>query len=83
MARANRIKFNSHAFTRILTGNGTKKAVDDAAYRMRAHAPGTVVRSRVGGYGGGRAIAYVVTQPKTPEQAATQRESLESAVHGM
>lgn len=82
MARPNRIKFNSRAFARILTGGGTMRAVTGAAYRMRAHAGGTVVRSRIGNYGGGRAIAYVVTQPKSPEQAEAQREALEAAAHG-
>ena len=79
----NTIKFNSSAFRRILTGGGTMRAVTNAAYRMSSRAGGTVVRSRIGGYGGGRAIAYVVTQPKTPEQAEAQREALESAAHGM
>lgn len=79
----NTIKFNSRAFRRILTGGGTMRAVSDAAYRMASRATGTVVRTRIGGYGGGRAIAYVVTQPKTPEDAERQREALESAAHGM
>lgn len=81
MAR-NKIKFNSRAFRRILVGGGTMKAVAGAAYRMRSRANGSVVRTRIGNYGGGRAIAYVVTQPKTPEQAEQQREALEAAVHG-
>lgn len=81
MAR-NTIRFNSKAFARILKGGGTMRVVSDAAYRMRSHAPGTVVRTRIGGYGGGRAIAYVVTMPKTPEQAVSQREALEAAAHG-
>ena len=78
----NKIKFNSRAFRQILVGGGTMRAVTDAAYRMRSHARGAVVRSRIGGYGGGRAIAYVVTQPKTPEEAEQQREALEAAAHG-
>lgn len=78
-----KIKFNSRAFARILKGGGTMKAVSDAAYRMRGRAAGSVVRTRIGSYGGGRAIAYVVTRPKTPEQAEAQREALEAAAHGM
>lgn len=81
MAR-NKIKFNSRAFRRILVGGGTIRAVANQAYRMKSRVPGAVVRKRIGKYGGGRAIAYVVTQPKTPEQAEQQREALEAAVHG-
>ncbi len=79
---SNKIKFNSRGFRQILTSGGTMRAVTGAAYRMRAQASGTVVRTRIGNYGGGRAIAYVVTQPKTPEQSESQREALEAAAHG-
>lgn len=78
----NRIRFNSAAFARILKGSGTMRAVSDAAYRIRSGVDGAIVRTRIGNYGGGRAIAYVVTQPKTPEDAASQREALEAAAHG-
>ena len=78
----NKIRFNSRAFDRILKGSGTMRVVSDAAYRMRSRVPGAVVRTRIGNYGGGRAIAYVVTQPKTPEQSESQREALEAAAHG-
>lgn len=76
----NLIKFNSRAFHQILNSGGTARAVSAAAYRIKAGAPGTVVRTRHGGFGGGRPIAYVVTQAKTPEEAEEARESLESAV---
>ena len=84
MGRPNKIKFNSRGFRSILMGPGTRSAVNAAAYRMRSHAgKGIVVRSMVGGYGGGRAIAFVTTQAKTAEDAERQRESLESAAHGV
>ena len=40
------------------------------------------VRQMVGGYGGGRQVAFVVTKPKTAKESEQQREALESAVHG-
>lgn len=84
MGRSNKIKFNSRGFKQILLGSGTSSAVNAAAYRMRSRAgKGIVVRSMVGGYGGGRAVAFVTTQAKTPEDAEHQRESLESAAHGV
>lgn len=79
MAR-NLIKFNSRAFHQILNTSGTARAVNAAAYRIKAGTPGTVVRTRHGGFGGGRPIAYVVTQATTPEEAEEARERLESAV---
>jgi len=82
MARKNRIKFKSRGFRQILVGGGTLKAVSGAGYRIHSHAPGTSVRTFIGGYGGGRVIAFVVTQPKTAEEAESQREALEAAVHG-
>ena len=82
MARKNLIKFRSRGFRQILVGGGTLKAVSGAAYRMHAHAPGTSVRTMIGGYGGGRVIAFVATNAKTDVEAETQREALEAAVHG-
>lgn len=79
MAR-NLIKFNSRAFHQILNTAGTARAVNDAAYRISSAAPGTVVRRKYGGFGGGRPIAYVVTRATTPEEAEEARERLESAV---
>ena len=81
MAR-NLIKFKSSGFRQILVGGGTMRAVADQAYRMKSRVPGAVVRKRIGGYGGGRAIAYVVTQPKNAEESERQREALEAAAHG-
>ena len=78
----NRIKFKSAGFRRILVGGGTMRAATSAAYRMKARVPGTTVRAKIGGYGGGRAIAYVVTQPKDARDAEQQREALEAAAHG-
>lgn len=82
MARPNRIKFKSRGFRQILVGGGTLKAVSGAAYSIRSKVPGAAVRTKVGGYGGGRVIAFVVTKPKTAEEAESQREALEAAVHG-
>ena len=76
----NLIKFNSRAFHQILNTAGTARAVNAAAYRISSAAPGTIVRRKYGGFGGGRPIAYVVTQAKTPEEAEEARERLESAV---
>lgn len=81
MAR-NLIKFKSSGFRQILVGGGTMRAVADQAYRMKSRVPGAVVRTRIGNYGGGRAIAYVVTQPKNAEESEQQREALEAAAHG-
>lgn len=82
MAR-NKIKFNSTGFKAILMGSGTRTAVVSAASALSSRAPGTKLRPTIGGYGGGRHIAYVATSAKTPEDAERQREALESAVHGM
>lgn len=82
MAR-NKIKFNSAGFKAILMGSGTRTAVVSAASALSSRAHGTKLRPTIGGYGGGRHIAYVVTSAKTPEDAERQREALESAVHGM
>lgn len=79
---ATKIKFVSSGFRRILTGAGTRRAVSDAAYRMASRVAGARVRTTIGGYGGGRHIAYVVTNPKTAIESERQREALESAVHG-
>lgn len=79
---ANKIKFISSGFRRILTGAGTRRAVNDAAHRMSSGVPGSKVRQMVGGYGGGRQVAFVMTNPKTAKESEQQREALESAVHG-
>lgn len=78
----NRIKFKSAGFRRILVGGGTMRAVTSAAYRIRSQVPNAVVRAKIGGYGGGRAIAYVATQPRSAKDAEQQREALEAAIHG-
>ena len=82
MARS-KIKFNSTGFKAILMGPGTRIAVMIAASDLSSRAPGTKLRPTIGGFGGGRHIAYVSTSAKTPEDAERQREALESAVHGM
>lgn len=77
-----RIRFNSSGFRRILMGAGTRMVVNAEAYRISSRVPHSVVRSMVGGYGGGRQVAFVVTKPKTAKESEQQREALESAVHG-
>ena len=76
------IKFKSAGFRKILVGDGTMRAVTSAAYRIKSHVPDAVVRAKIGGYGGGRAIAYVATRPKDANEAESQREALEAAIHG-
>lgn len=80
---ANKIKFNSAGFRAILMGSGTRTAVVVAASSVSSRAPGTKVRPTMGGFGGGRHIAFVATSAKTARDAERQREALESAVHGM
>ena len=76
----NRIKFLNSGFHRILNSAGTRRAVNDAAYRIAAKAGhGTRVRQMQGDFGGGRPIAVVATHAKTPEEAEAAREALESA----
>lgn len=82
MAR-NQIKFLDSGFHRILNSAGTRAAVHNAAYSIRARAgEGVRVKETVGEFGGGRPIAFVVTHAKTPEDAERQREALESAANG-
>ena len=76
------IKFRSAGFRQILTSPGTRRAVNDQAYRISSRAKGTHVNSLIGSWGGGRAIAFVQTAAKSQVQAEEQREALESAVHG-
>lgn len=76
----NRIKFLNSGFHRILNSAGTRRAVNDAAYRIAAKSGhGTRVRQMQGGFGGGRPIAVVATHAKTPDEAEAAREALESA----
>lgn len=78
---SNKIKFISAGFHAILNSGGTRRAVNDAAYRIAAGAGhGTRVRQMQGGFGGGRPIAVVATHARTPEEAEAAREALESAV---
>lgn len=79
---SNKIKFDSKAFRAILVGGGTQSAVASAAQSISASAGGLHISTRIGGYGGGRAIAYVQTTAKTAAKANAQREALESAVGG-
>lgn len=82
MPRA-KIKFNSRAFRQILVGPGVASVVNREAHRMASRAgEGITAHGIVGGFGGGRAVAFATTTAKTPEQAADQRERLESAAHG-
>lgn len=82
MAR-NQIKFLDSGFHRILNSAGSRRVVNDAAYRIAARAGhGTRVRQMQGGFGGGRPIAVVATHAKTPEEADAAREALESASMG-
>lgn len=77
---AGSIKFNSAGFRAILTGGGTKSAVQSAAAQIAARGDGLEVKTRVGGYGGGRQIAFVRTTARTLAEAEAQREALESAL---
>lgn len=80
---AGKIKFNSRGFHQLINTAGVRRAVHDAAYRIKQTAgDGTRVKEIRGGYGGGRPVAFVVTQPKTPEEAEAQRDALERAAHG-
>ena len=79
MAR-NKIKFISAGFHAVLNTGGTRRAVNDAAYRIAAKAGnGVRVHQMQGDFGGGRPIAVVATHAKTPEEADAAREALESA----
>lgn len=82
MAR-NQIKFRSAGFRRILMGGGVASFVTSEAYRIKSRAgKGTVVRTVRGDYGGGRTVAFVRTNARTPVEAEQQRERLEAAAHG-
>lgn len=81
MAR-NRIKFDSAGFGIILRGAGTRGAVHSVASRIQASVPESTVRVMQGGYGGGRVVGFVTTNPASAEDAVLQREALESAVLG-
>lgn len=78
---ATRIKFRSEGFRAILTGQGVRGAVVKAAQGIAAQVPGATVRVIQGGYGGGRVVAFVRTNPTTPEEGAKQLAALESAIH--
>ena len=83
MPKGNTIRFNSRAFRAILVGGGTRNAVSEVAGRYYNALDGAAkVRTIIGNYGGGRVVAFVPTQPKTPEDAVALRERLESAVNG-
>lgn len=83
MPKGNTIRFNSRAFRAILVGGGTRNAVSEVAGRYYNALDGAAkVRTIIGNYGGGRVVAFVTTQPKTPEDAVVLRERLESAVVG-
>lgn len=78
-----KIKFNSRGFRGILVGPGVSGVVGREAHRMAAHAgKGVTAKTMVGGFGGGRTVGIVTTMARTPEQAESQRERLESAAHG-
>ena len=82
MAR-NKIKFNSRSFRQILVGPGVSGVVGRESHRMAARAgKGVVAKTMLGSFGGGRTVGIVTTTARTPEQAETQRERLESAAHG-
>lgn len=83
MPKGNTIKFNSQAFRAILVSGGTRAAVSDVAGRMYNALDGRAsVRTIIGNYGGGRVVAFVRTQPTTPEESVELRERLEGAVMG-
>lgn len=82
MAR-NQIKFINAGFHAILNSGGTKRAVNDVAFRMASRAGGTTrVRQMQGGFGGGRPIVIVATHARTPQEAERDREALESVANG-
>ncbi len=78
---ATRIKFRSEGFRAILTGQGMRGAVVKTAQGIADRVPGASVRVIQGGYGGGRVVAFVKTNPKTPEEGAEQLAALEAAIH--
>lgn len=83
MPNGNTIRFSSQAFRAILVGGGTRSAVGDVAGRFYNALDGNAkVRTIIGNYGGGRVVAFVTTDAKTPEQAELLRERLEAAAVG-
>lgn len=54
------IKFNNAGFRKVLTSPGCRFAVESAAAQLRARAgAGFAYSVKIGGFGGGRWIAYV------------------------
>lgn len=82
MATSTHIQFDTNGFRAILCGGGTKGAVYSAAGKLASGVPGAKARAIIGGYGGGRWVGFVTTNPDTPEAAVVQRELLEAALHG-
>lgn len=76
------IKFKSQGFHQIINAAGTARVVHDAAYSMATRAGGLRVREIHGGYGGGRPVAFVVTDGKDAKEAAAQRRALQAAAIG-
>lgn len=83
MATGNTIRFNSAAFRAILVSGGVRSAVSSVAGRYYNALGGRAkVQTIIGNYGGGRVVAFVRTQPSSPEEAVELRERLEGAAMG-
>lgn len=83
-----RIEFNSAGFREILLSDGVKTLVEETANGIRDRAnsnnsrggEGFESRSMVGGYGGGRWIAFVSTTDKDSMIAEAEDKALSRAV---
>lgn len=72
----NKIIFKSDGFRTILTGNGTRRAVEAAAMTVKQRAgAGFRYSLRIGGFGGGRWIAFV-----RGDSIGNRREATEKAL---
>lgn len=83
MAKQTRLEFISEGFKEILCSQGVKEVVEDKANEiaMRAQANLTgngdvTTSSRLGGYGGGRYVAYV----HCPAYEESENKALSKAV---
>lgn len=68
------IKFNDAAFRKVLTSAGCRRAVEAAAASVRSKAgTGFSYSLKIGGYGGGRWIAYVRGNATGNRREATEK----------
>lgn len=81
-----RIVFNSPGFKAILNTDGAHKVVQDAAESIAEKAnsnyggDGFAVTTKVGGYGGGRWIAFVSSTDKDSLKAESEDSALTRAL---